>query len=71
VVVATGGRRGPRAGEGEEGKAREQALGGAVRDVREPTYRALVKTLTGRSVSAYLSEVDATGVAFEAFVLDR
>jgi uncharacterized protein YbcI len=43
----------------------------AVHNVLEPTFKALVETLTGRVVRACLSEVDATGVAFEAFVLDR
>jgi uncharacterized protein YbcI len=43
----------------------------ALHDVLEPTYKALVETLTGRAVRAYMSEVDAKGVAFEAFILDR
>jgi uncharacterized protein YbcI len=43
----------------------------ALHDVLEPTYRALVETLTGHSVRAYLSEIDAKGVAFEAFILER
>lgn len=43
----------------------------ALHDVLEPTYRALVETLTGRAVRAYMSEVDAKGVAFEAFILER
>jgi uncharacterized protein YbcI len=43
----------------------------AVHDVFEPTYKALVESLTGRPVRAYLSEIDAKGVAFEAFILDR
>jgi uncharacterized protein YbcI len=43
----------------------------ALHDVLEPTYRALVETLTGRSVRAYMSEIDAKGVAFEAFILER
>jgi uncharacterized protein YbcI len=43
----------------------------ALHDVLEPTYKALVETLTGRGVRAYMSEVDAKGVAFEAFILDR
>jgi uncharacterized protein YbcI len=43
----------------------------ALHDALEPTYRALVETLTGRPVRAYMSEVDATGAAFEAFILER
>jgi uncharacterized protein YbcI len=43
----------------------------ALHEVLEPTYKALVETLTGRAVRAYMSEVDAKGAAFEAFVLDR
>jgi hypothetical protein len=41
----------------------------ALHDVLEPTYRALVETLTGRGVRACMSEVDAKGTAFEAFIL--
>jgi uncharacterized protein YbcI len=43
----------------------------ALHDALEPTYRALVETLTGRAVRAYMSEVDAKGAAFEAFILER
>jgi uncharacterized protein YbcI len=43
----------------------------ALHDVLEPTYKALVETLTCRAVRAYMSEVDQKGVAFEAFILDR
>jgi uncharacterized protein YbcI len=43
----------------------------ALHDVLEPTYRALVETLTGRGVRACMSEVDAGGVAFVAFILER
>lgn len=43
----------------------------ALHDPLEPTYRALVETLTGRGVRAYMSEVDPRGTAFEAFVLTR
>jgi uncharacterized protein YbcI len=43
----------------------------ALHDVLEPTYTALVETLTGRGVRAYMSEVDASGAAFEAFILAR
>jgi uncharacterized protein YbcI len=43
----------------------------AVHDVLEPTCKALVESLTGRPVRAYLSEIDVTGVAFEAFILGR
>jgi uncharacterized protein YbcI len=43
----------------------------ALHGVLEPTYKALVETLTGRSVRAYMSEVDVKGVAFEAFILER
>jgi uncharacterized protein YbcI len=43
----------------------------ALHDVLEPTFKALVETLTGRGVRAYMSEIDAQGVAFEAFILDR
>ena len=43
----------------------------ALHDALEPTYRALVETLTGRTVRAYMSEVDAKGAAFEAFILER
>jgi uncharacterized protein YbcI len=43
----------------------------ALHDVLEPTYKALVETLTGRGVRAYMSEIDAAGVAFEAFILER
>lgn len=43
----------------------------ALHDVLEPTYRALVESLTGRAVRAYMSEVEARGVAFEAFILEH
>lgn len=43
----------------------------ALHEVLAPTYKALVETLTGRTVRAYMSEVDVKGAAFEAFVLDR
>jgi uncharacterized protein YbcI len=43
----------------------------ALHDVLEPTYKALVETLTGRAVRAYMSEIDAQGVAVEAFILER
>jgi uncharacterized protein YbcI len=43
----------------------------ALHDVLEPTYKALVETLTGRGVRAYMSEIDAQGVAIEAFILER
>jgi uncharacterized protein YbcI len=43
----------------------------ALHDVLEPTYKALVETLTGHGVRAYMSEIDARGVAFEAFILER
>jgi uncharacterized protein YbcI len=39
------------------------------RDGLEPTYRALVETLTGRPVRAYMTEVAPEDVAFEAFML--
>jgi uncharacterized protein YbcI len=51
--------------------ARVRADRRALHDVLEPTFRALVETLTGRAVRAYMSEIDAKGVAFEAFVLSR
>jgi uncharacterized protein YbcI len=41
----------------------------ALRVALEPTLRALVETLTGRPVRAYLSEVSTDGGCFEAFVL--
>jgi uncharacterized protein YbcI len=41
----------------------------ADRDALEPTYRALIETVTGRSVRAYMTEVVEEGVAFEAFML--
>ena len=43
----------------------------ALHDVLEPIYKALVETLTGRGVRAYMSEVDEKGIVFEAFILDR
>lgn len=43
----------------------------ALHDALEPTYKALVETLTGRAVRAYMSEIDQKGIAFEAFILDR
>lgn len=43
----------------------------ALHDVLEPTYKALVETLTGRAVCVYMSEVDPRGLAVEAFILDR
>jgi uncharacterized protein YbcI len=41
----------------------------ALHDPLEPTYRALIETLTGRGVRAYMSEVEPGGTAFEAFIL--
>jgi uncharacterized protein YbcI len=42
----------------------------ALRDALEPTYRALVETLTGRRMRAYITDVNAEDVAFEVFVLE-
>jgi uncharacterized protein YbcI len=41
----------------------------SLRDVLEPTLRALVETLTEQSVRAYMSEISPDDVAFESFVL--
>jgi uncharacterized protein YbcI len=41
----------------------------ADRDALEPTYRALIETVTDRPVRAYMTEVVEEGVAFEAFML--
>jgi uncharacterized protein YbcI len=41
----------------------------ALRPALEPPLRALVETLTGRPVRAYLAEVSAEDIAFDAFIL--
>jgi uncharacterized protein YbcI len=41
----------------------------ALHDALEPPLRALVETLTGRPVLAYLAEVSPQDVAFDAFIL--
>jgi uncharacterized protein YbcI len=56
-----------RVADGEFAGVRTERLGR--RDALEPIYRALVETLTGRPVRAYMSEVGPDDVAFEAFVL--
>ncbi len=41
----------------------------ALRDALEPPLRALVETVTGRPVLAYLAEISRKDVAFDAFIL--
>jgi uncharacterized protein YbcI len=54
-------------GAGRFAEVREARL--ADRDALEPTYRALIETVTGHTVRAYMTEVVEEGVAFEAFML--
>jgi uncharacterized protein YbcI len=54
-------------GEGRFAEVRRARL--ADRDALEPTYRALIETVTDRTVRAYMTEVVEEGVAFEAFML--
>jgi uncharacterized protein YbcI len=42
----------------------------ALRAALEPTYRALVETLTGLPMRAYMTDVNADEVAFEVFVVE-
>jgi uncharacterized protein YbcI len=53
--------------QGRFDRVREDRL--ALRDALEPTYRALVETLTGRPVRSYMTDISAEDVAFEVFVL--
>jgi uncharacterized protein YbcI len=41
----------------------------ALREALEPTFRALVETLTGVPMRAYMTDVNPDDVAFEVFVL--
>jgi uncharacterized protein YbcI len=41
----------------------------ALRAALEPPLRALIETITGRPVRAYLSEIDPEDIGFEAFML--
>jgi uncharacterized protein YbcI len=41
----------------------------ALREALEPSYRALVETLTGRPLRAYITDINADEIAFEVFVL--
>ncbi len=56
---------------GRGGFDRVRADRRALHDVLEPTYKAMVETLTGRAVSVYMSEVGPQGLAVEAFILAR
>jgi uncharacterized protein YbcI len=53
--------------EGRFAAVREARL--ADHEALEPTYRALIETVTGRGVLACMTEVGEDGVAFEAFML--
>jgi uncharacterized protein YbcI len=53
--------------QGRFDRVREDRL--ALRDALEPTYRALVETLTGRPVRSYMTDISVEDVAFEVFVL--
>jgi uncharacterized protein YbcI len=41
----------------------------ALHEALEPTYRALIETLTGRPVRSYMSDVNVEDLAFEVFML--
>ena len=41
----------------------------ALREALEPPLRALVETATGRPVRAYLTEIGAEDIGFDAFIL--